>query len=133
MTNQCVHMLFMMVRFIYSSDTTRCLKAGDLHCFLVDQTENVSCLSVGLIIAVNFLLCVKTSLILKPYFFFFLSTASNLLIPWPRRLKIFKQSSKIYLMAAYLSWRLSCCDWKSHFAVVVSWPVPDVKCGLTAL
>lgn len=76
MTNCWVHMLFMVVLFIYSSvldtDTTWCMTTGDLHCFLVDQIENVSFLSAGLVIAVNFLMCVKTSLILKHYFLFFL-------------------------------------------------------------
>lgn len=54
-------------------DTTWCSKTGDLHCFLVDHTENVSFLSTDLVITVNFLMSVKTRLILKCYFFFFFS------------------------------------------------------------
>jgi len=38
---------------------------------MVDQVENVAFLSAGLVIADNFLMCVKTSLTLERYFLFF--------------------------------------------------------------
>lgn len=129
-------MLFMVMLFIYSSvldtDTTWCMKTGDLHWFLVDQIENVSFLSAGLVIADNFLMCVKTSLILKHYCLFF-HTASDLLMPWPSSFGFLAKGAEYYLLAAYITRRLSCCGWKSDFAVLVSWPVADVNCGLTAL
>lgn len=90
MTNQCVHMLFMMVLFIYSSALVQrhhlVLEDWWLALLLVHQTENISFLSTGVLIAVSFVMCIKTRLILKHFFFFFPPAVSNLLMPWPRRL-----------------------------------------------
>lgn len=84
-------------------------------CFLVDRIENVSFLSTGLGIADNFLVCVKTSLSLKHFktffyylfyyyhIYYFIITTSDLSMPWPGRLWIFRHNSTVYLMAAYLT------------------------------